>query len=120
MNDQPDFFALSRPNSYVGRTLSRADVDRRLANEMPRILTETALRPYTEDGKVAGFMLSRVPEGTLLSDVGLRAGDVLTSINDTPIDGLPTLLGLWTSLQTADHLTAVVLRDSMRAAARCR
>ncbi|MGE0454714.1 MAG: hypothetical protein AB7O37_10595 [Vicinamibacteria bacterium] len=92
------------------RVLSRADLERRLASEMPRILAETALRPHTVDGRVEGFTLARVPEGTLLAEVGLRAGDVLTSINDVRIDGLPTLIGLWPRLQAANELRAVVLR----------
>jgi general secretion pathway protein C len=92
------------------RVLARADLERRLASEMPRILAETALRPYSVDGRVEGFTLARVPEGSLLADVGLRAGDVLTSINDVAIDGLPTLIGLWPRLQAANELRAVVLR----------
>jgi len=92
------------------RVLARADLERRLASEMPRILAETALRPYSVDGRVEGFTLARVPEGSLLADVGLRAGDVLTSINDVAIDGLPTLIGLWPRLQAANELRATVLR----------
>jgi type II secretory pathway component PulC len=52
-----------------------------------------------------------VPDGTLLTDAGLQAGDVLTRINDTTIDGLPTLIALWPRLQGARELSATVLRN---------
>jgi type II secretion system protein C len=91
--------------------LPKQELDRRLAADMSRILAETTLVPVSEDGKIVGFRLARVPDGTLLTEVGLRAGDVLTEINGTPIDGLPTLLGLWTRLQGESHVNAVVLRD---------
>lgn len=93
------------------RAMERREMERRLGQEVPRILAETTLVPVTDSGQVAGFTLTRIPEGTLLTDAGLRAGDVLTSINDVPIDSLATLIGLWPRLQSESDLRAVVLRN---------
>jgi type II secretion system protein C len=93
------------------RSLDRKEVERRLGEEVPRILAETTVMPVTEDGRVTGLALTRVPEGTLLTDAGLQAGDVLTRINDTVIDSLPALIALWPRLQGARELSAVVLRN---------
>jgi type II secretion system protein C len=93
------------------RTLSRKTVEARLSAEIPRILAETTIVPVTEDGRVVGFSVTRIPDGSLLGEAGLRAGDVLTRVNDVPIDSLATLIGLWPKLQGADHLSAVVLRN---------
>jgi general secretion pathway protein C len=95
----------------AARVLERRDVQRRLGEEAPRILSETTLMPALDAGHVAGFTLTRVPEGSLLTEAGLRAGDVLTQINDTPIDSMATLIGLWPRLQNESTLTAVVLRN---------
>lgn len=92
-------------------SLPRAEMDRRLGAEMSRILAETALRPVTEGDEVRGLALSRVPEGTLLTDAGLRAGDVLTEINGVTIDSLATLIGLYPRLQTESHVEATVVRN---------
>jgi general secretion pathway protein C len=92
------------------RTLSRSEVDSRLRSEIPRILAETTLFPVTEDGRVVGFTLTRLAEGTLLTEVGLRPGDVLLRLNDVPIDSLATLISLWPRLQHAPQLRADVLR----------
>jgi general secretion pathway protein C len=93
------------------RAMERREMERRLGQEVPRILAETTLVPVTESGQVAGFTLTRIPEGTLLTDAGLRAGDVLTSINDVPIDSLATLISLWPRLQSESDIRAVVLRN---------
>jgi general secretion pathway protein C len=93
------------------REMSRVEVQRRLAEEIPRILAETAVAPVLEEGRVVGVQITRMPEGTLLSDAGLRAGDVLTRINGTDIDGMATLIGLWPRLQSATELRATVLRN---------
>jgi len=93
------------------RVMDRAEVQRRLDAEIPRILAETAIRPVTEDGRVVGVRLTRVPADSLLTDVGLQAGDVLTSINGEEIDGMAALIGLWPRLQGATDLRADVRRD---------
>jgi type II secretion system protein C len=93
------------------REMNRVEVQRRLGEEIPRILAETAVAPVMEEGRVVGVQVTRLPEGSLLTDAGLRAGDVLTRINDTEIDGMATLIGLWPRLQAASELRAVVVRN---------
>lgn len=91
--------------------LERREIERRLGEESGRILAETTLVPAMDAGRVAGFTIARMPQSTLLSDAGLRAGDVLTEVNGVPIDSLATLVGLWPRLQTESAVRAVVLRD---------
>ena len=93
------------------RAMERREVDRRLGAEIPRILAETAVTPVMEDGQVAGLALTRIPEGSLLTDAGLRPGDILREVNDTKIDGMAALIGLWPRLQSATELRAVVTRN---------
>ncbi len=93
------------------RVMKREEVQRRLGLEMNRILAETAIRPVTENGRVVGVRLTRVAQSSLLTDAGLRAGDVLTNINGTEIDGMATLISLWPRLQGASALEAKGLRD---------
>ena len=99
------------PAQPAVRTMDRREVERRLALEVPRILAETVAVPVTEDGRVVGLALTRLADGTVLGETGLRAGDVLTKINDTQVDGLPALLGLWPRFQTESQIRAEVLRN---------
>lgn len=92
------------------QVLERAEVERRLTAEMPSILADTALIPVSDGGQVTGFTLSRLPDTGLLRDVGLQPGDVLTEINGVPIDGLPTLIGLYARLRGETEIHATVLR----------
>ncbi len=91
--------------------LERREIERRLGVESGRILAETTLVPAMDAGRVSGFTITRLPQSTLLSDAGLRAGDVLTEVNGVPIDSLATLIGLWPRLQTESAVRAVVLRN---------
>jgi type II secretion system protein C len=94
----------------AGLVLERRELERRLGEETSRILAETTLVPVQVGAQVTGFTLSRIPEGTVLSDAGLRAGDVLTHVNDVPIDSLATLIGLWPRLQSESSVRAQVIR----------
>jgi general secretion pathway protein C len=100
----------NEPAAPPSLTLPRREVERRLSEEIPRILGETALAPVRDEGQVVGFQLTRLPEGSLLTEAGLRPGDVLTSINGTAVDSMATLIGLWGRLQSESELSAVVLR----------
>lgn len=91
-------------------TMDRRDLERRLSLETSRILAETALVPVQNGAQVEGFAITRMPEGTLLSDAGLQAGDILTEINGTAVDSLATLVSLWGRLQNETSVRAVVLR----------
>lgn len=93
------------------RAMERQEIERRLGEESGRILAETTLVPAMDAGRVAGFTITRMPDSTLLSDAGLRPGDVLTEVNGVPIDSLATLIGLWPRLQTETTVRAVVLRN---------
>jgi len=93
------------------RAMERREVERRLGEESGRILAETTLVPAMDAGRVAGFTITRMPDSTVLTDAGLRAGDVLTEVNGVPIDSLATLIGLWPRLQTESAVRAVVLRN---------
>ena len=99
------------PEDAPPRVMKREDVQQRLGREMNRILAETAIRPVTEDGRVVGVRLTRVAQDSLLTEAGLRSGDVLTNINGTEIDGMATLISLWPRLQGASDLRAQGLRD---------
>jgi type II secretory pathway component PulC len=91
--------------------LPRAEVERRIGLEATRIMTETTLTPVSDGDAVQGFALERIPEGTVLSEAGLKAGDVLQTVNDVPIDSFATLTRLWGQLQGASTIHAQVLRN---------
>ena len=106
----PPLAAQSKPAGDGSLTMARSDVERRLGEEIPKILAETTVVPYLDQGAVAGLLLSKLPPG-ILSEVGLRQGDILQSLNDVPVNSLATLASLWPRFQTATEVHAVVLRD---------
>lgn len=90
-------------------TIERRFVDQLLAN--PAQLTRQGRAiPYDRDG-LRGFRLSRVLRGTIPRLLGLRSGDVVTSINGQPLATLDAAMRLLPRLRHASHLTVEVVRN---------
>lgn len=70
--------------------------------------------PDVEGGKMIGMRVLGVQEGSLLSKLGLRAGDRLRAVNGLPLGGPEQLLELYAKLRTAPHLELELLRDGTK------
>lgn len=100
----------SEDSEWIRRAFPREASRARLEKEIPVILSETDLTPRVEDGEVRGLSVSRLPDGTLLSESGLLPGDLLVSINGEPLVGVDALWELIARLAGQDELRIVIRR----------
>lgn len=56
-----------------------------LSKDVRDVLSTAQARPYFEGGKMNGFYLGRVDEGSLLKKFGLQTGDIIEGINDVDL-----------------------------------
>jgi general secretion pathway protein C len=68
------------------------------------------IRPVFADGRIVGADISGA-DATVLSRVGLRATDVVTAINGTPLAGVSNPQALMDQLQNASSIQVTVQRD---------
>jgi type II secretion system protein C len=54
-------------------------------NNVDDLILEVGTLPYSRFGKHAGFRIESVPNGSILSKIGLRSRDAVLAINDVPI-----------------------------------
>lgn len=97
-------------SEWIRRAFPRAVARERLSKEIPVILSETDLTPRVEDGEVRGLSVTRLPDGTLLSESGLLPGDILVSINGEPLSGVEALWELIARLVDQEEIRVVVRR----------
>ncbi|MBG0817651.1 trypsin-like peptidase domain-containing protein [Planomonospora sp. ID82291] len=62
-------------------------------------------------GGTAGALVSQVAEDGPAARAGLRQGDVITKIDDTPVEEGDTVVGVVRGLKPGDEVTLVYLRD---------
>lgn len=97
--------------SWIHRDFSKATTAARFEREIPVILGETGLTERVSNGEIRGLTLTRLPDGTLLSESGLKLGDTILSINGEPLRGLDSLWSLLARFEDADELRVIVERQ---------
>jgi type II secretion system protein C len=62
----------------------RAEVEASLQN-VDQVIQELNITPFVRAGKPTGFRLGRLPRDSILIEMGLRTGDLITGVNDQDI-----------------------------------
>jgi len=76
-----------------------------------RLMAEAGLRPRMQGLSVNGFTVTARGESAQLQAAGLRAGDVILSVNGIPLDGPPAINRLRTDLAEAPEAVIRFERD---------
>ena len=97
-------------NTWLSREFERSVTEQRLTKEMPVILAETGLSPRVDGGEAQGLQITHLPDGTLLSEIGLLPGDVLLSVNEVPLTSLSALTGIFPQLRSKSEIRLIVER----------
>jgi general secretion pathway protein C len=101
----------SEKEAWLRRELERSVTEERLTKEMTVILAETGIRPRAEEGDSQGIQITHLPDGTLLSELGLLPGDVLLSVNDVPLKTMSSLTRLLPGLRSESEIRILVERQ---------
>lgn len=92
----------------------RYEIDREMLNEqledLGAISRQARVIPHYRDGKPQGFKIVGVRPGSLLSQLGVRSGDVLKSVGGEEIDSPNKALEMFERLKSTDNVVLEVDR----------
>lgn len=75
------------------------------------LMRQISAQPVMENGRMAGVRLSGGPNAALIAQLGLQPTDVVTSINNVPLDSMGRATQVVDSLKSASRVTVTVNRD---------
>lgn len=75
------------------------------------LMRQINAQPVMENGRMAGVRLSGGPNAALIAQLGLQPTDVVTSINNVPLDSMGRATQVVDSLKNASRVTVTVTRD---------
>lgn len=75
------------------------------------LMRQISAQPVMENGRMAGVRLSGGPNAALIAQLGLQPTDIVTSINNVPLDSMGRATQVVDSLKTATRVTVTVNRD---------
>jgi general secretion pathway protein C len=90
-------------------TLRRAQIENAL-EDVNKLLTQVNIRPHFTDGKPDGLLLTRIKPRSIFLRMGLRNGDVITGVNQSPLQSVDDALKFYESLRSADNVTLELKR----------
>lgn len=83
----------------------------RLRQNPDELAKRVQIVPVLDGGKLAGVRVSAGADMALLSQMGLRAGDIVTAVNGAPVDSVSRGQQIVDSLRNAASARVTVLRD---------
>jgi len=89
--------------------VERSMIDRELA-DMAKLQREARVVPHFKDNQYQGFKLVGVRPGSLYRSLGIRSGDIITSVNGTAIDNPGKALELFEQLKTSSNIAVDIER----------
>jgi general secretion pathway protein C len=99
------------------RTVAAVDNIRKMVQQDPNILDQVMRTVASYDnaaGKLRGFRAYPGRNRAIFSKLGLKAGDLVTAINGTPLDDPQRSQDVFNTIQTSDHVTVTVERGGQK------
>jgi len=87
------------------KVLSRSDVENRVFSKVNEILTQIAISPYMVNGKMQGLRLIRVPNESIVFELGGRSGDVIKRVNGHELNQVDQMYKLWENIKDDSSIT---------------
>ncbi len=91
--------------------LTRVEVDEALKAGFSRFLQEVRLEAALDDGRFVGFRIAGFAERRKWEGVGIEVGDVVTRVNELPIERPEQAYVAFLALRTRASLDVVYLRN---------
>src|ERR1700730_7190564 len=109
--------AVVRRSGGDPRTVAAVDNIRRMVQQDPGILDQVMRTVPSYDnaaGRLRGFRAYPGRNRQIFNKLGLKAGDLVTAINGTPLDDPQRSQDVFNTIQTSDHVTVTVERGGQK------
>ncbi len=96
-----------------GNTLkvTRSLKDNLVGENLNKILMQAAAVPHVENGRLTGFQLLEIDQGSIFDVAGLKNGDIITHINEQPINDAALAIKALSQLKAATSATFSYIRN---------
>lgn len=93
-------------------TLNRSLIEDAVS-DVSRIMTQVKIRPYLQNGKPIGLLLTDIKPGSIFNRMGLGNGDIITGVDGREIQTVDDALKLYENLRSSSNLTVQIKRRGL-------
>ncbi len=119
-NSKPLFTRVSRPQpqqenetSGVLRAVKRKDV-MHYAKNFKEIWKNIAIKEIKVNGKIDGFKIMSVKADSIFSQLGLKRGDVIKSVNQRPLHSYADAFKIYNNINKYESLKLEIIRNNQK------
>jgi len=80
------------------------------AQDIGSLMQQARIAPHLEDGQPTGLLLTNIKPGSIFRRLGLRNGDVLTSVAGNPVTTVDAVTKLYAELKSANTVVVQIKR----------
>lgn len=102
--------AIQAPQAATGQATTLAALRNEVLQDPSQAVQYMRLQPVYADGKLQGYRIYPGPNRDLFQKVGLRAGELVTSVNGVQLDDAAKAMQLLTDLKEVQELTLTLER----------
>jgi general secretion pathway protein C len=101
--------SISCDGEFNSCTVERAFVEKLLSNPA-QLAKQARIVPAVRDGETKGYKFYGIRPGSLPKLLGIKNGDLLTSVNGHQLESLDQAMDLYNKLRRASHLSVTIER----------
>jgi len=94
-------------------SVDESELENALSN-LPKLLSQARAVPYFRNGKSIGMRLFAIRTGSLYEKIGLKNGDILTSVNENSLSDPTQALKLFEQLKTERESEVAIERNGSK------
>lgn len=95
-------------------TMTDAYREKLIKTDLPVILMQASAEPVIVNGQIAGFRLDQIEANSIFSKAGIKNGDIITSINERPLDDVTATIKLLNSLKNTNEISFEMQRNNQK------
>lgn len=81
----------TKKETVVKKEYFRSYIEKRILDEWKMILQQIEFSPYIVDGRTRGFRMIKIPEGSILSEIGIQSDDIILKLNNEELKDISYL-----------------------------
>lgn len=101
----------SAPDTSVPQPQNLGELRQQMAQNPQRLMDVVRAMPVQEQGKLSGYRVYPAGNSPVFTQLGLKPGDVVTSVNGIPLNNPAQSMQLLSSLKTSEQISITLTRN---------
>lgn len=97
--------------TVITKEFSRSNLEKRILAEWKIILQQTEFSPHSVAGQPKGIKLTKIPEGSLLSEIGMQRDDIILELNGEELKDKSFIISLIDRFKNDDRGELTIERN---------